>query len=127
MAGTGNIELKGSFKVNAVNKEEAQNMQSAVADYKKGIDEILEKITNKGKDEYLVAMRGEEQISAIQTYIGECVDSLKEITEYIDQFQEGINDVMEAYDDRQSSIEAKVTNVDDLGDEDFTGVNGFSG
>lgn len=127
MAGTGNIELKGSFKVNAVNKEEAQNMQSAVADYKKGIDEILEKITNKGKDEYLVAMRGEEQISAIQTYIGECVDSLKEITEYIDQFQEGINDVMEAYDDRQSSIEAKVTNVDDLDDEDFTGVNGFSG
>lgn len=120
------MEQVGEFNVIAVNETEAQNMKTAVVNYKQGLDEVLDKIQKIDYTEYQKGFKG-AQVDAVKAYIDATVDEMKKMSSFISEFEVAVDKVIANYTSMSGAVKmGDVAEASVEGEGDLAGVNEFN-
>lgn len=115
-----------AMSLRGINSNNVATVQDAVEEYKKSIDNVLDKIVNWENTEYQKALKGDSQVTTIKEYVDGTIEEMKKMTSFIDEFKDGISEVASNYVSQTDAVStAAVSEATVANEGDLTGVQPF--
>jgi len=89
------ISASGSYELLGINADSIATMQTAISDYKDGIDEPLSQLS--ADVEYAEGFKGSSIADNLKSYIEKVIGEMQKMTAYIDDFKASLDQVAENY------------------------------
>jgi len=89
------ISASGSYELLGINADSIATMQTAISDYKDGIDEPLSQLS--ADVEYAEGFKGSSIADNLKSYIEKVIGEMQKMTAYIDDFKASLDQVAANY------------------------------
>lgn len=97
--------------LNNINVNEVENMQTAIKNYKAGVEDSLSKLFHK--IEYANAFKGSSIAEVIKGYLESMVTELQKVTTYVSELDQTLDSKKEVVEEKPVEVELTPATVSD--------------
>lgn len=124
--GQDKITTSEAFNLRGFDSNQVETVQASINAYQAELDAILDGINTCTTEKIQVALKGSAQETTVTNYINEIVANIKNVTAYIDKFDNALNTVAANYLAQSGAVTVSSVESTTI-DEDIAGVQPFNG